>query len=147
MATPTDFLEGFRRRAGLPAPGKDLGGWYSADVFHIFGQIIPACRAALRGQRRSRCRRQSLDALLGKWANASHRTVTSSIRPGRMPPYYIYNKEFVGGTGRLPTSTASAIRRRNRPFEPDSPLATFGASTRTASSGETAPDRMRDRTP
>ncbi len=35
-----DLLKGFRTRAGLPAPGKDLGGWYSKDVFHVFGQIV-----------------------------------------------------------------------------------------------------------
>ena len=32
-----DLLKGFRRRAGRPAPGADLGGWYSSDVFHVFG--------------------------------------------------------------------------------------------------------------
>src|SRR5437588_2374022 len=30
-----DLLKGFRHRAGLPAPGHDLGGWYSGDVFHV----------------------------------------------------------------------------------------------------------------
>ncbi len=52
-----DLLLGFRRRAGLSSPGKELGGWYSDDVFHIFGQILsglarlyaatgdPACKA------------------------------------------------------------------------------------------------------
>src|SRR5262249_53357812 len=35
-----DLLRGFRVRAGQPAPGKPLGGWYNNDLFHIFGQII-----------------------------------------------------------------------------------------------------------
>src|ERR1035441_958292 len=35
-----DLLKGFRLRAGLPAPGEDLGGWYTRDVGHIFGQVI-----------------------------------------------------------------------------------------------------------
>ncbi|MEW6073765.1 MAG: beta-L-arabinofuranosidase domain-containing protein [Planctomycetota bacterium] len=35
-----DLLRGFRARAGRPAPGIDLGGWYGADVFHVFGQIL-----------------------------------------------------------------------------------------------------------
>lgn len=40
-SVPTDdYLHGFRVRAGLPAPGKELGGWYSMDVFHNFGQIV-----------------------------------------------------------------------------------------------------------
>src|SRR5271157_2050402 len=34
LAIPDDdLLKGFRARAGLPAPGKDLGGWYSSDTF------------------------------------------------------------------------------------------------------------------
>src|SRR5690242_5893761 len=35
-----DLLKWFRQRAGLPAPGQDLGDWYSGDVFHVFGQIV-----------------------------------------------------------------------------------------------------------
>src|SRR5271165_1970826 len=34
-----DLLKGFRTRAGRPAPGKELGGWYSSDTFLVFGQI------------------------------------------------------------------------------------------------------------
>ena len=55
-----DLLKGFRIRAGRPAPGRDLGGWYTSDTFHIFGQVLsglarlhaatgdPACRAKLK---------------------------------------------------------------------------------------------------
>ncbi len=48
-----NLLKGFRARAGLPAPGKDLGGWYSGgntylgcpvwargDFYHTFGQYL-----------------------------------------------------------------------------------------------------------
>src|SRR5579863_7310777 len=32
LAIPNDdILKGFRQRAGLRAPGNDLGGWYSGD--------------------------------------------------------------------------------------------------------------------
>jgi DUF1680 family protein len=37
------LLKVFRQRAGLPAPGKDMGGWYDADAFgpgHSFGQYV-----------------------------------------------------------------------------------------------------------
>jgi uncharacterized protein len=57
LALPDDdLLKGFRTRAEKPAPGKDLGGWYSSDTFLVFGQIVsglarlhaatgdPACR-------------------------------------------------------------------------------------------------------
>jgi uncharacterized protein len=38
---PNDsLLFGFRQRAGLPAPGKSLDGWYGNDTFSIFGQVL-----------------------------------------------------------------------------------------------------------
>ncbi|HEX8522039.1 MAG TPA: beta-L-arabinofuranosidase domain-containing protein [Tepidisphaeraceae bacterium] len=41
LAVPSDnYLIGFRKRAGKPAPGQELGGWYSADRFNAFGQIV-----------------------------------------------------------------------------------------------------------
>jgi DUF1680 family protein len=41
LGIPDDsFLYGFRARAGQPAPGGSLGGWYGADLFHAFGQYI-----------------------------------------------------------------------------------------------------------
>src|SRR5690242_16748642 len=52
LAIPSDdMLRGFRMRAGLSAPGNDLGGWYSGDphvrtwwsggdTFSVFGQWL-----------------------------------------------------------------------------------------------------------
>ena len=51
LALPNDdILMGFRRRAGLPTPGKNLGGWYENDgsfnvyewdeIFNPFGQWL-----------------------------------------------------------------------------------------------------------
>src|SRR5690242_9560080 len=37
------LLKVYRQRAGLPAPGRDMGGWYDADGFvpgHSLGQYI-----------------------------------------------------------------------------------------------------------
>lgn len=37
------LLKVYRQRAGLPAPGEDMGGWYDADGFvpgHTLGQYI-----------------------------------------------------------------------------------------------------------
>lgn len=37
------LLKVYRQRAGLPAPGEDMGGWYDADGFvpgHLLGQFI-----------------------------------------------------------------------------------------------------------
>jgi DUF1680 family protein len=35
-----DILKGFRREAGLPAPGKDMGGWAARSSAGIFGQLL-----------------------------------------------------------------------------------------------------------
>jgi uncharacterized protein len=35
-----DILKGFRRNAGLPAPGKDMGGWAARSSGDIFGQLL-----------------------------------------------------------------------------------------------------------
>jgi len=46
LAVPNDdLLNGFRLRAGLPAPGKPMGGWYDPENFAggcTFGQLISA---------------------------------------------------------------------------------------------------------
>ncbi len=43
QAIPNDsLLHGFRRRAGRPAPGQPLGGWYGAGFGHAFGQYLGA---------------------------------------------------------------------------------------------------------
>ncbi len=37
------LLKVYRQRAGMPAPGRDMGGWYDADGFvpgHLIGQFI-----------------------------------------------------------------------------------------------------------
>jgi len=41
LKIPDDsILLGFRRRAGQPAPGKQLPGWYGNDEFNTFGQWV-----------------------------------------------------------------------------------------------------------
>jgi hypothetical protein len=90
-----DLLKGFRRRAGKPAPGADLGGWYSSDIFHVFGQILSGL-ARLHAATGDPACREKAEALLSGWADC--------IEPdgyffySRQPnaPHYIYDK-MVGG--------------------------------------------------
>ena len=35
-----DILKGFRERAGLPAPGREMGGWAQVDTSGVFGQWL-----------------------------------------------------------------------------------------------------------
>lgn len=44
-----DILHGFRREAGLPAPGKPLGGWAARNSATVFGQWLQAMARASKG--------------------------------------------------------------------------------------------------
>ncbi len=78
-----DLLKGFRKRAGLPAPGALLGGWYSSDVFHVFGQILSGLARLYAVTGDPSCRDKA-DALLRGWPNASNPTAISTTRGSRM---------------------------------------------------------------
>ena len=90
-----DLLKGFRQRAGLAAPGIDLGGWYSGDIFHIFGQILSGLARMYAATGDPECRAK-LDALIGEWAKtiASDGYFYYTMHPNA--PHYIYEK-MVGG--------------------------------------------------
>ncbi len=90
-----DLLRGFRRRAGKPAPGADLGGWYSSDVFHVFGQILSGL-ARLHAATGDPACREKAEALLAGWVECIEPDgyFYFSRRPNA--PHYIYDK-MVGG--------------------------------------------------
>ena len=62
-----DLLKGFRQRAALPAPGQDLGGWYSSDTFHVFGQIVSGLSRLYVASGDPACREKA-NALVAEWA-------------------------------------------------------------------------------
>ena len=90
-----DLLKGFRKRAGHPAPGRDLGGWYSSDTFQVFGQIVSGLARLHAASGDPACRRK-VDVLLAEWAKciASDGYFYASPKPNA--PHYIYDK-MVGG--------------------------------------------------
>lgn len=89
-----DLLKGFRLRAGRAAPGADLGGWYTADVGHIFGQLISGYSRMYAATGDARCR-DKVDSLLDEWA--------SCIEPdgyfyySRQPTFHYTYDKMVGG--------------------------------------------------
>ena len=102
LAIPNDdLLKGFRERAGLPAPGQDMGGWYSGndrgqtfsqgDFFHMFGQWLSAFSRMGRATG-DEAMREKAESLMTEWA--------ATIQPdgyfffSRHPnaPHYIYDK-------------------------------------------------------
>ncbi|HLJ57286.1 MAG TPA: beta-L-arabinofuranosidase domain-containing protein [Chthonomonadaceae bacterium] len=90
-----DLLKGFRQRAGLTAPGADLGGWYSGDIFHIFGQIVSGLARMYAATGDTACRDKA-DALVREWARCIEPDgfFFYSRRPNA--PHYVYDK-MVGG--------------------------------------------------
>jgi DUF1680 family protein len=62
-----DLLKGFRLRSGLPAPGIELGGWYSRDFFNIFGQILSGLSRMYAATGNPEVKAK-LDFLLAEWA-------------------------------------------------------------------------------
>ncbi|MGC4046080.1 MAG: glycoside hydrolase family 127 protein [Armatimonas sp.] len=90
-----DLLRGFRARAGKPAPGKDLGGWYGSDTFHVFGQLLSGLARLYAATGDSACKTK-LDALIAGWGAciAPDGYFFFSNKPNA--PHYTYEK-LVGG--------------------------------------------------
>jgi hypothetical protein len=90
-----DLLKGFRQRAGRPAPGVDLGGWYSDDTFHVFGQILSGLARMYAVSGDAACRAKA-EALLQGWAECIEPDgfFYASRKPNA--PHYTFDK-MVGG--------------------------------------------------
>jgi uncharacterized protein len=90
-----DLLKGFRRRAGLPAPGNDLGGWYTPDTFSVFGQIVSGLARFYAATGDPACRDKA-NSLLAEWGKciAKDGYFYYSMKPNA--PHYFYDK-IVGG--------------------------------------------------
>lgn len=105
-----DLLKGFRTRAGLPAPGKDLGGWYSSDTFLVFGQIVSGLARLYAASGDSACR-EKVDSLIAEWAKCIAPDGYFYPAPKPNAPHYIYDKmlwglldsySYCGNTNALP---------------------------------------------
>ena len=96
LAIPNDdLLKGFRKRAGKDAPGADMGGWYSGDVFHIFGQIVSGLSRMYAGTGDEACR-DKVNTLLVEWGKciAPDGYFFYSDKPNAR--HYIYEKTICG---------------------------------------------------
>jgi hypothetical protein len=81
-----DVLKGFREAAGLPAPGKALGGWCDRDSYTVFGQWLQAMARASRGGDREM--RDKAALWVTEWGKA--------WRPDQRLGHYPFEK-MVGG--------------------------------------------------
>lgn len=91
-----DLLKGFRKRVGLPTNGAhNLGGWYTNDVFHVFGQILSGLSRLYAVTGDVDCRNK-LDALIKGWAETIDTTGFFYYSDKQHAPHYVYEK-IVGG--------------------------------------------------
>jgi hypothetical protein len=96
LRIPTDdLLKGFRQRAGHPAPGHDLGGWYTSDTFHVFGQIVSGLARLYAASGDPACR-DKVNALVAEWTKCIAADGYFYALPKPNAPHYIYDK-IVGG--------------------------------------------------
>ena len=90
-----DLLKGFRARSDRPTPGEDLGGWYTGDIFHIFGQVISGLARMHAATGDPACRDKA-NALVTEWGKciADDGYFYYTLKPNA--PHYIYDKTVCG---------------------------------------------------
>jgi uncharacterized protein len=96
------LLKVYRKRAGLPAPGEDMGGWYEADGLTpggSLGQYISA---------------------LARFASAAEHSATPDTSPARSPSRPAELGDLSGATrdkvGRLVRGFAETMARNGNPY-------------------------------
>jgi len=93
------LLKVYRQRAGLPAPGADMGGWYDFDGFvpgHSLGQYISGLARLGAGTGDSACH-EKVRALVDGFAQTLGPKNESILRPAtNLWPCYILDKHFAG---------------------------------------------------
>jgi hypothetical protein len=143
-----DILHGFRKAAGLPAPGTPLGGWCSEDSSMVFGQWLSGMARLSRALNDDALRNKAI-ALFEGWAAtlspdsslspsdepADAATADAATNAGARMSHYTFDKlvgglvdlaKYAGHTQALPVLervAAHAMRtfdRSNRAADPES---------------------------
>jgi DUF1680 family protein len=84
-----DILQGFRAAAGLPAPGKPLGGWCTKDSQTVFGQWLSGMARMYRATGDTALRDKA-SYLLAEWAKTVKPDGDCGMR------HYSYDKMVCG---------------------------------------------------
>lgn len=101
-----DILLGFRRRAGLPHPGVELGGWYSNDgsytpdydeIFNTFGQWISALSRMYAVTQNEQILAK-VKTLILEWGKTIETDGYFYYSPNCNAPHYVYEKMVCGLT-------------------------------------------------
>lgn len=96
LAIPNEgLLKSFRQRAGLPAPGPDMGGWYEEGTFNIFGQILSGLARFYAGSGDPACKEKA-DYLIHEWAKCIAPDGYFFNNPHSRSSQYVYEKVMAG---------------------------------------------------
>jgi len=97
LAIPNDdILKGFRQRAGLPTNNaKDMGGWYTNDVFHVFGQFISGM-SRLYAVSGNEAMKIKVNTLVDEWSKTIDKDGYFFYTKKPNAPQYVYEK-MTGG--------------------------------------------------
>ncbi len=94
------LLKVYRQRAGLPAPGEDMGGWYDADGFvpgHLIGQFISGLSRLAAVNRDAACAAKAQRLLTGYAATLGPAdNPYASVKASTTWPCYILDKYEIG---------------------------------------------------
>lgn len=91
-----DLLKGFRERVGISTYGaRDLGGWYTTDTFHIFGQLLSGYSRLFAATGDVNCKNKMI-ALIEGWAECIGKDGYFYYTKHPNAPHYIFDK-MVGG--------------------------------------------------
>ncbi len=95
-----DLLNGFRIRAGLPAPGKAMGGWYDPQGFagaHPFGQFVSGLARMYATTHDVRFKEKVARLVHGfRLTMAADGFFYSSAKVAKEWPCYLYDKNCIG---------------------------------------------------
>jgi len=95
-----NLLNGFRQRAGLPAPGHAMGGWYDPEDFagaHSFGQWVSSLSRSYAATADARFKEK-----VAVLVHGFHETIApdgfffSSLKVSTNWPCYLYDKNCIG---------------------------------------------------
>ncbi len=90
-----DILLGFRQRAGLPAPGKALPGWYGGDVFNTFGQWLSGMARMSKATGDQAIRAKAV-RLMTEWGKTIEPDGYFYYSRNPIMPHYTYEKMVCG---------------------------------------------------
>lgn len=90
-----DLLKGFRLRAGRPAPGVDLGGWYTPGIYHVFGQVLSGLARMYATTKDDACR-DKLNSLIHEWGQCIEADGYFFYAKEAGAAHYVYDKMVCG---------------------------------------------------